>query len=202
MTGVTTHGGARTAIRLTAFALLVTVLTQVLYVGVRASGGEISSNFVWTFEALAFLIIATAALVPLARMTAMPLAFAAIAVSGVLNLLQIGRGLAMFGPLREAGAAAAPVFGAIVASAFFLYFAAKFLLGAAAIMVGGRLLAGGAAAKAIGGLGLLAGSAAVIVNIIAMSQGMEGWFQMAGATGTVATLLLAIALLMVPAERA
>ncbi len=190
---------AAPAIRLTAAALLLTVMTQIVYVAIRAGGASPPSNLIWSVEALAFLAISVAAFVPLARLTTVPLAFAAIAVSGIFNLAQVGMGLAMFGPLREAGEAAAPVFGAVLAGAFFLFFAAKVLLGTAGILIGGRLLATTGLEKVVGGLGILAGGAAVTVNSIALSQGMDRWLELAVGTGTLSTLLLAIGLFLLPA---
>ncbi len=101
-------------------------------------------------------------------------------------------GLAMFEPLSEAGETMAPAFQSILAGAFFLYFAGKFLFGLSAIAIGASLLRGRGAAKAIGGVTVLAGLASMTVNLGAMAVGMSMALP-AGATGTVATLLLGIA---------
>lgn len=122
------------------FLLLVTVVTQIVYVVLSDNGFVPNRTAIWSSEAVAFLGIAIVAQVAMVEKGAMALAWSAIAVSGVLNVVQAGMGLAMFGPLKEAGDAMAPAYQATLAGAFFLYFAAKLLLGAAAITIGIHLM--------------------------------------------------------------
>ncbi len=181
-------------------AMIVLVVTQLSYVVLSNSGFEMHRRVIWTTEAVAFLGITVLALAALAQHSKLAPAWAAIAASGVLNVVQVGMGLAMFGPLKDAGEAMAPAYEAVVAGAFFLYFAGKWLFGLAAILVGAAMLRGTGLAKAAGILAILAGLAAMAVNLLGMATGMA-WIFPAGATGTAATLLLAIALAMTLRER-
>ncbi|MCO5792455.1 MAG: thiamine biosynthesis protein ThiC [Blastomonas sp.] len=181
-------------------AMIVLVVTQLSYVALSNSGFEMHRMVIWTTEAVAFLGITVLALVALAQNSRLAPAWAAIAVSGVLNVVQVGMGLAMFGPLKDAGEAMAPAYEAVVAGAFFLYFAGKWLFGLAAILVGAAMLRGTGLAKAAGVLAILSGLAAMAVNLLGMATGMA-WIFPAGAAGTAATLLLAIALAMTLWER-
>lgn len=182
------------AAKLTALAMIIVVVTQIAYVTIK--GDVITGPMIWTVEALSFLTIMTLALIPLARGSVAPLAWAALAGFGLFNVLQTGAGLAVFGPLQDAGEAAAPVFGAVLAGAFFFYFAGKVLVGVAAMALGTVLTkSGGAPAKAVGWLSLIAGLAALATNAAGLFKGME-IVQIAGAAGTAATLFAAIAILM------
>jgi hypothetical protein len=181
-------------------AMIVLVVTQLSYVVLSNSGFEMHRMVIWTTEAVAFLGITVLALVALAQNSRLAPAWAAIAVSGVLNVVQVGMGLAMFGPLKDAGEAMAPAYEAVVSGAFFLYFAGKWLFGLAAILVGAAMLRGTGLAKAAGVLAILSGLAAMAVNLLGMATGMA-WIFPAGAAGTAATLLLAIALAMTLRER-
>ncbi|MXO91894.1 thiamine biosynthesis protein ThiC [Pontixanthobacter aquaemixtae] len=185
---------ANRAARLTALLLILTVVTQIIYFAIYSGGGEPPRMIIWTAEAVAFLGVSVFALVALARQPLHSAMWAAIAMGGVLNVVQVGMGLAMFAPLQDAGEAMAPAFGAVLAGAFFLYFAGKFLFGFAAILIGlGVARSGGGAGKALGGLAALAGLAALLANLGAMAKGMDLVFP-AGAAGTAATLLLALLL--------
>ena len=181
--------------QIVAFLLLAVVVTQIIYFALSSNGSEINRMIIWSTEAVAFLGISVFALACLVRSPRHALAWAAIAVSGVLNTIQVGMGLAMFEPLSEAGEAMAPAFQSILAGAFFLFFAGKFLFGLSAILIGAALLRGGRAAKAIGVVTVLAGLVSIAVNLGAMATGMTLIFA-AGAAGTVATLVLGIAVAM------
>lgn len=185
----------RRSAQIVAVLLVAIVVTQAVYFAISSVDGEINRAIIWSVEAVAFLAIAVFALVCLTREPTFQVAWAAIAVGGVLNLVQVGMGLAMFPPLSEAGEAMAPAFQAILAGAFFLYFAGKFLFGMAAIVIGLGLLHGGRAGKIVGAMTALAGLMAMAVNLGAMGAGMTLVLP-AGATGTVATLLLTVALAM------
>ncbi|NMW32205.1 hypothetical protein HKD42_09040 [Altererythrobacter sp. RZ02] len=184
---------ARRASYIAAFFLIVTVVTQLIYIGLRSAEIEFDSSTIWTIEAVAFLAISVFALVPMARGSAHTAAWAAVALGGAFNVIQVGMGLAMFGPVSEAGEALAPVYQSILAGAFFLYFAGKFLFGFAGILLGLHLIRiGGGAAKAVGALAALTGLGALATNLMGMSAGMD-MVMIAGAAGTAATLFLAMA---------
>lgn len=179
-----------------AFFLIITVVTQLIYIGLSSAEIQPPANIIWTVEAVAFLAIAVFALVPMARGSAHSAAWAAVALGGAFNVIQVGMGLAMFGPLKDAGDALAPAFEAVLAGAFFLYFAGKFLFGFAGLLLGLHLLRiGGGAAKAVGGLAALTGVGAIATNLMGMSAGMDV-VMLAGGVGTAATLFLAIAAAM------
>ncbi|MDE1467674.1 hypothetical protein [Aurantiacibacter sp. D1-12] len=198
-----------------AIALISTVVTQVLYMAflggpqpadpaVGMTNADIARYFtdrwqevatIWTIEAVAFMTIAIGAL------TALPggrrrLGWAALAVAGVFNLVQIGIGLSLFKPIALAGEAHTWMFWAFVGGAFAFYFIAKIAVGVAAAAFGFGLMreAHGMMGRVTGGLALLAGVAAAVVNVAALGAGM-GWLMIAGGTGTLAALLLAVALI-------
>lgn len=182
--------------QIVAVALISMVVTQIVYFALYSQGLDIERPIIWTVEAVAFLAMAVFASVQLARGRDLTSAWAAIAVGGVLNAIQVGMGLTMFGPVSDAGEAMAPAYEAIVAGAFFLYFAGKFLFGFAAVVIGlGAVRCGNGTGKAIGWLAVLAGGAAMLANTGAMAQGMDLLLP-AGATGTLATLLLALAIIV------
>lgn len=200
------------AVKLTALAMIVVVLTQIAYMTVK--GAVITGPMIWGTEAIAFLAIAVLALMMLADNSARgtannggaplasPLAWISLSLFGLFNTVQVGMGLTMFGPVGDAGEALAPVMDAIVGGAFFFYFAGKVMVGVAAIAFGLALLkAGGGAAKVIGGLAALAGLAAVLTNIAGMLMGRDV-VTIAGAAGTAATLFAAIAVLMLAPKTA
>ena len=177
-------------------ALLATVATQLFYIGVvqPAEDGALLRKLTWTTEAVLFTLVAVAAL-PLAARSKMPLIWSAIALSGIMNTIQVGMGLLEFPQAQQAEDP--QVFQTVLNGAFFLYFHAKAVLGAAAIGLGlYALKADGGLAKALGALTILAGAASAVLNLVGMPNGMEIVFQ-AGAAGTAATALFAITALVV-----
>ena len=188
---------ARRSSQIVIVALLSVVVTQIIYVALSSAGAEINRSVIWTTEAVAFLAISLFALIPLARGNRYGAAWAAVALGGVFNVIQVGMGLAMFGPLKDAGEAMAPAFQSILAGAFFAYFAGKFLFGLSAILTGaGMLRTSAMTAKVMGGLAVVTGLAAMLTNLIAMAVGMD-MVQLAGAAGTAATLFLGLILILV-----
>ena len=145
-----------------------------------------------------FAILAAFAGSAMVRSKRLVLVFAAIAFSAALNVVQVGVGLTLFGPFGDAASevpALEPVAGAIVDYSFFVYNAAKLLLGLAALVAGLSALARGS--KLLGGASALLGGAAMIANggkIIAGGDLIAG-VPLAGGTGVLATLLLAVCLL-------
>ncbi len=185
----------RHAAQITATLLIAVVVTQIVYFTLSSVGADINRMIIWTAEAAAFLGISAFALAAMAHSRRHAAMWAAIAVGGMLNVIQIGMGLTMFVPLSDAGETMAPAFSAVLAGAFFLYFAAKFLFGGAAIAVGLTLMrSAGGAGKAIGVLAGLTGLAAMAANLYAMATGMDAVFP-AGAAGTAATAFLALAII-------
>lgn len=189
----------RGLIKWLAAVLLVTVASQIFYITVvSSSDNAVLRPLTWYTELFAFSISAIFAHSLAARRPAEAVVWSAIALAGVLNVLQVGMGLSMFGPAREAGETVPQLFGAILAGAFFLYFLAKLLLGAAAIGLGiGALRRGGTLAKGAGALAVVAGLAAVLFCLLAMIDS-ETWMFAAGAAGTAVTALMAAVLLAVP----
>lgn len=156
---------------------------------------------VWTVELSAFLLMAVAALVALNRGAALRPTWAALAVAGVFNALQVGIGLSMFRPAVTAGDALESLFTTVLGGAFFFYFVAKALIGLASIGAGLVLLrARDGLSKAVGVSALLSGLAATVVNIAAVAIGRSLTFP-AGATGTVAALTAGLALALIVTRR-
>ena len=190
---------ANRAAKYSAILLIVTVVTQIIYFAISAGGEEPPRMIIWTAEAVAFLGISVFALVVLARQAGNSAVWAAIAAGGLLNVIQVGMGLAMFGPLKDAGEAMEPAFTAVLGGAFFLYFAGKFAFGFAGVLLGAGLMRGSGAAKAVGTLAALTGAAALLTNLGAMAKGMDLMFP-AGIAGTAATLFLAVAIWMMRSD--
>jgi len=186
---------ARGAARYTALSMVAIVATQVFYMVNGSAGLNVDSSVIWTIEVVAFLAMAVFGLIALARGANAPIVWAAITLGGIFNVIQVGMGLAMFGPLKDAGEAMAPAMEAILAGAFFFYFSGKLLFGIAGIVLGAALMRGPIAAQIIGALAILAGLAAVVLNLGAMAIGMDLMVP-AGAAGTAAALLAALAILV------
>jgi hypothetical protein len=196
----------RSNIKTIAITLMITVITQILYVALLAEVGIVEGwplrSSIWTVETVAFTVLSVAGLAALVSDARHRLVWAALTLSGLFNAIQAGIGLSMFLPATEGAGAESPLFTTILAGAFLFFFLAKALIGMAGIGLGISLLrggdvgSGGGAAKAIGGLAIVTGAVGAAANIIAMPLGMELVFA-AGATGTLATLFTAIAAWMV-----
>jgi len=190
-------------VQITAILLITAVVTQAVYTVLYIAEADVPRQFLWGLEGLIFVLLAAFAGSAMVQLKRYSLGFSAIAFSAVLNVVQVGVGLTLFGPFREvAGAveAFAPVAGAIVGFAFMLYNAAKILLGLAALVFGmAKMNAGG---KALGGLTVGVGVIAMVSNTLSMAAGREvlGELPLAGGSGVLATLLLALCLLGVEKE--
>jgi hypothetical protein len=185
---------ARRSMQIVIVALFSIVITQIIYVVLSSTGADINRMVIWTAEAVAFLAMSLFGLILLVQSNSNSAAWIAIVLAGIFNVIQVGMGLAMFGPLTDAGEAMAAAFQSVLAGAFFFYFVGKFLFGFAAMLMGATLLRSGVgAAKGVGGLAVLTGLAAMVINLIAMAVGMD-MIQSAGAAGTAVTLLLGLAL--------
>lgn len=154
-------------------------------------GGEITA--VWGMEALAFLIIAAGSFFAASRGLKNGLAWVALGLAGVFNTVQIGIGLSMFEPAARVGGDDSGLFFLFVSGAFFFYYVAKVLIGVAGLVLGMHLFKDTATgAKALGGITAIAGLASIAANGAAMALG-NPVLLIAGATGTLATLFVAIA---------
>jgi hypothetical protein len=202
---------------LVAIALIVSIVTQVVYMAIL--GGPSPSDpaqgvthadvvryfterwteigTVWMIELAAFSVLAVAALVALARGAAAPAAWGALALAGIFNMIQVGFGLSMFQPAATADETLEPVLGVIVSGAFFFYFLAKALIGLAGAGFGLSLFRSvSGPPKAVGALAIPVGLAAAAINILAMPQGTALTLA-AGATGTAAALFTGLAAMLV-----
>ena len=181
-------------LNVTSALLFLTVLTQAIYTALYVGASDVPRQWLWSLEGLVFVLLMAFAGSALARANSYTLGFSAIFASAILNFLQVGIGLTQFGPFREVSQAVegiAPAAGGIFAFSFFIYNAAKILLGLGAVVFGSALSQAGS--KLIGRLAILIGLAAVVTNAIVMTFGrIEG--VPSGATGAVATLMLAVCL--------
>lgn len=184
-------------VKVIAGLLLLAALTQPIYTYLYLEAPDVDRSFIWRFEGLLFVLMAAfagSALVTAKRLT---LGFSAIAMAAVLNVVQVGVGLTQFGPFRAAAQANPELEGvafSVVAFSFFGYNAAKILLGLAAIVFGmAKMKAGG---KLLGGAAALVGVIALVANALVMMFGLDGFVPspVAGGSGVVATLLLALCL--------
>ena len=125
-------------------------------------------------------------------------------------MIQVGIGLTQFGPVREAvklNADLGSIASSVISFSFYGYNTAKILLGLAAILFGLTLFNSSAKtlSKSIGGLAVLVGVLAFVANSVLMMFGLQADIiprQLAGGSGVVATLLLALCLFSLPFEEA
>lgn len=96
--------------------------------------------------------------------------------------------------MAKANAEFAGVASAVVAFSFFIYNSAKMLLGLAAVVFGMAKMSAGS--KTLGGATALVGTVAFVANTLVMMFGLDGFFPspIAGGSGVLATLLLALCL--------
>jgi hypothetical protein len=184
-------------VKFTAILLLLAAISQPIYTALYLGAPDVDRRFLWGLEGLIFVLLATFAGSALVTAKHYVVGFSAIAFSAVLNVVQVGVGLTQFGPFREAAEANPELGGvafSVVAFSFFGYNAAKVLLGLAAIVFGvAKMKAGG---KLLGGLTALVGLVAFVANTLVMMFGLNGFLPspIAGGSGVLATLLLAICL--------
>jgi len=181
-------------VRYIAALLLLAVVTQAVYTALYVAAKDVSRLWLWGVEGLIFVLLAAIAGSALVMAKRYSLGFSAIFASAILNIVQVGIGLTQFGAFREAVQgveALAPAAGGVVALSFFIYNAAKILLGLAAIVFGMAIMRNGSAW--LGRITLLLGVVAMIANTIVMMFGRIESVP-SGATGVLATLLLAICL--------
>lgn len=190
-------------VTIVAALLLVATITQSIYTALFLTMPELSRAPLWGIEGIVFTLMAAFAGAALAQAKRLHLGWSAIAAAAVLNVVQVSVGLTMFGPFGDAAKADpafAPLIGAVVAFSFMMYNAAKVLLALAAVVFGlARMSAGG---KALGGLTAAVGVVALGANALSLAAGRDvlGDLPLAGGSGVLATLLLAVSLFTLPAD--
>lgn len=190
-------------VRATAALLILACITQAVYTALYIARMDVPRQLLWGTEGLLFAILAALAGAAMVKSRNLTLVFSAIAFSAALNVVQVGVGLTLFGPFGDAAKAdpaLAPLAGAIVAYSFFVYNAAKLMLGFAALLAGlSRMSAG---AKLLGGATALVGGIAMLANGLAVAGASDlfGKLPLAGGSGVLATLLLGVCLLGVAKE--
>ncbi len=175
--------------------LFLTVASQAVYTALYVAANDVPRLWLWGLEGLLFVVLAAITGSAMVQAKQYSLGFSAIFASAILNLVQVGIGLTQFGPFREASQsveALSPAAGSVVALSFFIYNAAKVLLGISAMAFGSAVMQTGS--KVLGGLTLFLGLAAIVTNTIAMMFGRIEAVP-SGAAGVIATLLLAMCLL-------
>ena len=178
--------------------LLLTVATQSLYLATLSGVGIVDGwplrSTIWTTEILLFTGITIASLVGLVRSSDMQWGWAALLVSGLINILQSGIGLSMFLPATKAGAEFAPLMGTLLAGSFLFYNLAKAILGLVALIFGLSLFRNDKTfGKVVGLVSMLAGVIAIVLNIAAVRLGL-GSVPFSGASGSIATLFAGCAI--------
>ena len=194
---------SKRTVQITSGLLLALVATHVLYTLLHVAEVSVPRQLLWGVECLLFTLLAAFAGAAMVQAKHYHVGWSAIVFSALLNVVQVSIGLTLFGPFREAAGqleALGPLAGAIVALSFVIYYAAKLLLGFAALVFGIAKMTGGA--KALGGLTALVGVVAMIANAILIVFGREAFLPSAaaGGSGVLATLLLAFCLMRVERE--
>lgn len=190
-------------VKIVAVMLVLAAISQPIYTVLYLHAPDFDRQFLWGLEGLLFVLLAAFAGSALVMAKRYTLGFSAIAFSAVLNVIQVGVGLTQFGPFREAAQANADlsdVAFSVVAFSFFGYNAAKILLGLAAVVFGMAKM--NESGKILGGVTVLVGAVAFVANTLVMMFGLQGFLPspVAGSSGVLATLLLALCLFSVSTE--
>ena len=183
---------------ITASLLLVLALTQAVFTALYSAEISFSRQYAWGLEAVVFTLLVAFAGSAMVQAQNAQLGWSAITFSAILNIVQVSIGLTLFstfGKVAGTVEGAQPLIGGVVSLSFMIYYAAKLLLGLAALVFGLSFIAKGG--KAIGGLTALAGGVAMLANAILIIFGRDGFLPsaVAGASGMIATLILAICLI-------
>ena len=184
-------------VKLTAILLMIAAVTQAVYTALYVAEADVPRAALWGSEAALFVMTALFAGTAMVQAKRLQIGFVAIGFAAVLNIIQVGVGLTQFGPFFEAAGAIEgmePAANSVVAYSFMIYNAAKAMLAFAAIIFGMAKLAEGA--KALGGLTAAVGAIAFVTNILSMAMGRDwsGELPLAGGSGVLATVLLAVCL--------
>lgn len=187
-------------IKITSYLLFVLAATQALYTILHVAKIDVPRQLLWGMEGVLFTILVAFAGASLVQAKNHHVGWSAVAFSAALNVVQVSIGLTMFGPFREAASqneTLGPMAGAVVALSFMIYYAAKLLLGLAALIFGLAALNDGA--KKLGGLTALVGVVAMLSNATLIMTGRDAFLpsSVAGGSGVLATFLLALCLLKV-----
>jgi len=180
--------------------LFLTGITQTLYTTLYLAASEVPRQWLWGLEGIAFILLAAIAGSALVQAKKYALGFSAIFASALLNIIQVGIGLTQFGPFREVAQsveAIGPAAGSVVALSFFIYNAAKTLLGVSAVVFGTAILQTGS--KWLGRLTIFLGFIAIVTNATVLMVGRIDAIP-SGATGVAAILFLAVCLLKLRSE--
>ncbi|ATC86533.1 hypothetical protein [Pseudoalteromonas arctica] len=183
---------------ITASLLLVLAITQAIFTALYSAEISFSRQYSWGLEAVVFTLLVAFAGSAMVQAKNSQLGWSAITFSAILNIVQVSIGLTLFstfGKVSGAVEGAQPLISGVVSLSFMIYYAAKLLLGLAALVFGLSFIAKGG--KAIGVLTALAGGVAILANAILIIFGRDGFMPsgVAGASGMIATLLLAICLI-------
>ncbi|MBH0077060.1 thiamine biosynthesis protein ThiC [Pseudoalteromonas sp. SWYJ118] len=183
---------------ITASLLLVLAITQAVFTALYSAEISFSRQYAWGLEAVVFTLLVAFAGSAMVQAKNAQLGWSAITFSAILNIVQVSIGLTLFstfGKVAGTVEGAQPLISGVVSLSFMIYYAAKLLLGLAALVFGLSFIAKGG--KAIGGLTALAGGVAMLANAILIIFGRDGFMPsgVAGASGMIATLLLAICLI-------
>ncbi len=190
-------------VQITSYLLLALAVTQALYTALYIAKVNIPRQLLWGLEGILFTVLIAFAGAAMVQAKSYLVGWSAIVFSAVLNVVQVSIGVTMFVPFREAASqleALGPLAGAVVALSFMIYYAAKFLLGFAALIFGMAKMTGGA--KVLGGLTALVGVVAMLANTILIVFGRDAFLSsaVAGGSGVLATLLLAFCLMSAARE--
>ena len=188
----------RSAARMVALLLLLAAITQPIYTAFFIGAPEIDRRFLWRVEGLLFILLACFAGAGLVLAKRYALGFSAIAFAAVFKLLAVGLGLTQFFPFNAAAEVNADlneVATSVIALSFFSYNSANVLLGLAATVFG--LAKWAERGRAIGAITTVVGIVALATNTVVMMFGFQGLLPspVAGASGVMATVLLAVCLL-------
>ncbi len=185
-------------VKIASYLLLVLTVTQAIYTALYLSKVSVPRQFLWGLEGVLFTFLIAFAGAAMVQAKNYQVGWSAIAFSAVLNIVQVSIGLTMFRPFYEVAGQLEelkPIAGAVAALSFMIYYTAKLLLGFAALIFGVAKMSEGT--KALGGLTALVGVITMLANAILIILGREGFLSsyVAGASGVLATLLLAICLM-------
>ena len=191
-------------VRITAYLLLALAVTQTVYTSFYVAGVGVPRQLLWGLEGLLFTLLIAFAGAAMIQAKNYFVGWSAIAFSAVLNFIQVSIGLTMFVPFREVAAQSEslePLAGAVMALSFMIYYAAKLLLGFSALIFGLSKLKDNS--KILGGLTAGVGAVAMASNAILMGFGRDGFLPspVAGGSGVLATLLLALCLISIVREK-
>lgn len=187
----------RQTVKTIAVLLLLLAISQPIYTALFVGAPEFDRLFLWRLEGIIFVLLAAFSVSALVLANNHALGFSAIALGAVLKLFAVGLGLTQFWPFNaaaELNSDLGDVATSVVALSFFCYNSGNILVGLAAVDFGKIKMREGS--RAIGGATLLVGAIAFVANTLVMMFGFEGIFPspIAGASGVLATLLLAICL--------